>query len=138
MTVHQNVTCAVFRTAYYIAYHDRPYTDHTHLIDLQSNVICADIIDHITATMRSNLVKQIVETKLLLSVLIDESTSLSRNTSLIVYIRTTFDHNVGPVTVFFDIISLNETTAEGIEHVLITCLIDAGFSKEFLIEYWVR
>lgn len=83
--------------------------------------------------MRSNLVKQIVDTKPLLSVLIVESTSLSRNTCLIVYIRTTFDHNVGPATVFFDIISLNKTTAEGIEQALITCLIDAGFSNNFLL-----
>lgn len=58
--------------------------------------------------MRSNVVKEIVDTKLLLSVLIDDSTSLSKDTCLIVNIRT-FAQNVSPVTVSFDIIFLNET-----------------------------
>jgi hypothetical protein len=58
--------------------------------------------------MRSNLVKTIVDTKSLLSVLIDDSTNLSKDTCLIVNIRT-FAQNVSPLTVSFDIISLTET-----------------------------
>jgi len=57
-------TCNVFRTAYYIAQQDRPYTDHPQLLELQqlngldvgqvlhSNVVCADIVDHIANDMR--------------------------------------------------------------------------------------
>jgi len=33
---HVDVTCKVFRTAYYIVQADRPYTDHPDLITLQS------------------------------------------------------------------------------------------------------
>jgi hypothetical protein len=54
-------TCNVFRTAYYIAINNRPYTDHPDLLDLQklngvnigrvlhSNAVCADIVDHIAS-----------------------------------------------------------------------------------------
>jgi len=60
-------TCNVFRTAYYVAKNDRPYSDHSDLLDLQklngvktgrvlhSNVVCADIIDHIAAEMKQSI-----------------------------------------------------------------------------------
>ena len=53
-------TCNVFRTAYYIAKEDRPYSDHPTLIELQemngvnsgrvlhSNVVCTDIIHRVS------------------------------------------------------------------------------------------
>ena len=84
-------TCKVFRTAYYIAQSDTPYTDHPNLITLQqrnginvgrvlrSNVTCEDITEHIAQEMRSNLIKNIIANKSHTSVLIDESTSLSSN-----------------------------------------------------------
>jgi hypothetical protein len=74
-------TCNVFRTAYYGAKNDRPYSDHPALIELQelnglnsgrvlhSNVICADIIDHISSEMRKNIVKHILHARPKISVL---------------------------------------------------------------------
>jgi len=65
-------TCRVFRTAYYIAKSNRPYTDHPDLVELQelndvnlgrvlhSNVICSDIIDHISFEMRRAVIKAMV------------------------------------------------------------------------------
>jgi len=49
-----------------------------------------------------------------MSVLVDESTALSHSSSLIVYVRATFDEDLGPVTFFLDILSLPATTADGI------------------------
>jgi hypothetical protein len=56
---YMETTSTVFRTAYYLAKQNRPFVDHPELLDLQrlngvdvgrvlhSNVVCADIIDHI-------------------------------------------------------------------------------------------
>ena len=142
-------TCRVFRTAYYVAKNDKPYTDHPDLIDLQkangisvgrvlhSNVVCSDIIDHISTEMKHVLVKKMVALKMLMSVLVDESTALSRSSCLIVYVRATFDHDVGPVTFFLDILSLPATTADGIEMSLMQCLNANGFSDEYLRECFI-
>jgi len=82
-------TCRVFRTAYYIAESNRPYTDHPDLVELQelndvnfgrvlhSNVICSDIIDHISSEMRRAVIKGMVAPNAPCAVLIDESTGLA-------------------------------------------------------------
>ena len=92
---------AVFRTAYFIAKQDHPYSDHPHLLDLQrdgvnvgrvlqSNVVCSDIlINYIAHDMKQALVKHTVMSKPLFSVLIDESTNLNRISCLVVYICCT-------------------------------------------------
>ena len=117
-------TCRVFRTAYYIAKSDRPYNDHPALIELQqpndvnvgrilhSNVIYSDIIDHVAVEMRCVVMKRIIANNVPCAVLIDESTSLSHTSCLIVYDR------VGPVTIFPDVIELHSTTVEGVEQAL--------------------
>lgn len=143
-------TVKVFRTAYYVAKNDRPYTDHSDLIDLQvcngismgrvlhSNVTCTDIIDHISNEMKQTLIDNIVKSRSSISVLIDESTSLGTLTCLNVYVRATFDCNVGPVTFFLDIIELHSTTADGIEAELLKCLTGYdGFTEEFLVQNWI-
>lgn len=144
-----NETCNIFRTAYHIAKSDRPYTDHPKLIELQelnglnlgrvlhSNVTCSDIIDHIASNMRKALIDKILQQKALISVLIDESTSLGRSTCLIVYLRVTFDEVVGPVTFFLEIVELSATTAEGIEAMLLQCLNVHGITDEFLKDHWL-
>ena len=63
-------TARIFRTAYYVAKNDKPYTDFESLIDLQkansvnmgrvlhSKTICVDIIDHVSAQMKRELLKK--------------------------------------------------------------------------------
>ena len=68
---------------------------------LHSNVVCTDIIGHISFEMKRVLVDKMVSGKLLMSVLIDESTALSHDSCLIVYLRVTFDQDVGPVAFFW-------------------------------------
>lgn len=97
---NEETTIKVFRTAYYIAMKNRPYSDHDDLINLQeingmdlgnilhSRYSATNIINHIANTMRKQLVSKIVSLNSKLSVLIDESTSLSNKTTLIVYLKT--------------------------------------------------
>lgn len=139
----------MFRTAYYIAKKDRPYSDHPDLISLQeinglnlgrilhSNVTCSDIIDHIADDMRKSLIDSILHSKRPFAVLIDESTSLSRASCMVVYLRSTFNVEVGPVTFFLDCIELADTTADGIELALLNCLGSHGLNNEFLVKYFL-
>ena len=146
---HVDVTCKVFCTAYYTAQADRPYTDHPELIRLQqvnglnlgrvlhSNVTCTDIVNHIATQMRRSLVDTITSKKSCMSVQIDESITLSRLSCLVVYIRATFDADVGPVTFFLDMVELHATDANEIVAAVLQCLAGHGFTEEFLKESWV-
>ena len=146
---HVDVTCKVFCTAYYTAQADRPYTDHPELIRLQqvngldlgrvlhSNVTCTDIVNHIATQMRQSLVDTITSKKCCMSVLIDESTTLSRLSCLVVYVRATFDADVGPVTFFVDMVELHATDANETVAAVLQCLAGHGFTEEFLKESWV-
>lgn len=141
--------CKIFRTAYYVAKSDRPYSDHTSLLELQelngvsvgrllhSNVSCVNITEHIAHEMRHTLVNQILSNKCHVSVLVDESTNISRTSCLIVYIRATLDQEVGPVTFFLDIVELSSTTADSIELALLQCLASHGFTNEYLTQHFI-
>jgi len=72
-----------------------------------------------------------------MSVLIDESTTLSRLSCLVVYVRATFDADVGPVTFFVDMVELHATDANEIVAAVLQCLAGHGFTEEFLKESWV-
>ena len=88
---HNTATCNVFRTAYYVAKNDRPFTNNPDLLDLQqlngmnvgrvlhSNVVCSEIIQH----MRRSLLDCIITSKPPTAVLIGESTSFGKISSLI-------------------------------------------------------
>lgn len=62
--------------------------------------------------------------------LIDETTTLSRKTTLIIYIRAVLSDCHKPQTMFFDLFKLESTTADGIYNALIACLHQHGFSDD--------
>ena len=146
---HVDVTCKVFRTVYYVAANNRPYVDHPGLIDLQllnglklgrmlhSNNAATDISDHIADEMRRKLMKSVVDAKMPFSVLIDESTSLSQKSCLIVYLRCTVEASCEPVTCFLDLMELSSLTADAVIESLMTCLHKNGLNDECLREYWL-
>jgi len=129
-----DVTCKVFRTVYYLAANNRPYVDHPGLIDLQSlngvklgrmlhsNNAATDIADHIADEMRCKLLHSVIDAKMPFSVLIDESTSLSQKSCLIVYLRCSVVAGCEPVSLFLDLLELSSLTADGIVESLIPCL----------------
>lgn len=79
----------IFRTAYYIAKNNRLFRDHYNLIELQdlngiklgntiySRYSATNIIDHISCKMKNRIIDNIIETSAKLSILIDESTTIS-------------------------------------------------------------
>ena len=146
---HLDTTCNVFRTVYYIARKNRPFLDHAELIELQelngvhtgrmlhSNVVAADIVSHIADEMKKKLVKSIIEAKLPFSILIDESTSLSQKSCMIVYVRCSVSDTFEPVTCFLDLLELSGLDADALVAALIECLHANGLNDDILSVFWL-
>uniref|UniRef100_A0A8C5MRD2 Uncharacterized protein n=1 Tax=Leptobrachium leishanense TaxID=445787 RepID=A0A8C5MRD2_9ANUR len=86
--------------------------------------------------MRKKLCKAIVEQAPKLSVYIDESTTVSSQSVLIVYIRASVNGK-DPVTFFLDLLHLPKADAQSIEATLTTCLSKHGFNNDFLATNWI-
>jgi len=141
-------TTLVFRTAYYIAKCNRPFNDHFNLLKLQklngikigttlhSRFSCTNIVDHISLKMKQKIVSNIVETEAKLSVLIDESTTISAVCGMVVYIKASISHD-DPVFIFLDLVELVSQTADNIVNQLIDCLKESGFNENYLLQNWV-
>jgi len=95
----QHSTIRDFRTAYNIAKKERPFTHLPADVDLQqlnrlnmgrvlhSNMSCADIIDHILHEMRHKMVADILRNNRKFSLLVDEWTSHSHASILVVILQ---------------------------------------------------
>ena len=138
-----DTTECVFRTAYYIAKNNRPYTDHPELIDLQLNgvnagrvlhlnVVCADIIDSISEQMKKKVLYYIQQYPVPFSILTDESTSSSGIARLIIYLHYTF--NDFPINIFIDLLELNATNSSEAANQILNCLYRQGFSDSYLLD----
>jgi len=134
----------VFRTAYCIAINQRPFSDHPKLIDLQiyngnglnmgrilqSDKSCSNIVDHIAIEMRKKVCSEIIQQQKKLCVIVDESTTLSKKTMLVICLRTAIGWEL--ITFFLDIVELSATSAEEIKNAIITCLYSYGMTDDFL------
>ena len=121
-TVQQNAkfykeTTAIFNTAYYIAKSDSPFSEHQQLIQLQvknglnlgvtlhSRFSAQQIICHIASEFRKKVAAKLIAQKSKFSVLIDESTTISKLSTLIVFISAVIDEEVQ--LIFLDLIQLH-------------------------------
>lgn len=137
-------TARVFRTAYKEAKRNRPAHGVEHKIDCQelngidmgrilhSNVACASIQEHISSEMRRKLFEKIVQSAPKISLIIDEATSLSKKCALIIYTRLQLQDMDMPADIFVDLVELDDLSAEGIVHSLLSSLERHNFTKEFL------
>lgn len=102
---------------------------------LHSTNACINIINHIGNEMRKTLVRQIVNSKAKMSLIIDESTTVSHKSTLIVYCRVflpEWDSASFPVNIFLDLIELSDVTAKGIFSSLLSRLELLGISEDYL------
>lgn len=98
----------VFRSAYYLAKNDRPFCDYYKLLQLQkmngvdigvglhSRFSATEIIGHISDEMKKRLTQQVKSISGKISILIDESTSLSDKSTLIVYLKCETSKDLPP------------------------------------------
>ena len=90
------------------------------------------ISEHIGNEMRTKICKLILDGKSKISILIDEATTVSKKSALVVYIKTCLSGTVEPVTFYLDLIELPGQDAESIYKTLLKCLESYGFSSEIL------
>ena len=119
-----DVTTNCLRTAYYVAYQARPFTDHDDLINLQkangadmgsilhSPSCCTEMVKVIAADMRQHLYKVIRDSDTKIAIIVDESTTLSQKSTLIVYLRCCLQDEIS--TVFIDLIELSAQDSDTI------------------------
>lgn len=103
---------------------------------LHSRFSSTNIIDHISLKMKQKIVSNIVETGAKLSVLIDESTTISAICGMVVYIKASISCD-NPVFIFLDLLELVSQTAENIENQLVDCLKNSDFYENYLKHNWI-
>ena len=140
-----DTTARVFRTVYKQVKLNRPFLDFETEIDVQilngidmgrilhSNVSCSNIANHICAEMLKTVCAAIVERKAKFAILVDESTTISKLATLIIYIRTSL-HETDPETLFLDIVELESTTAQAVVSALLSSLNSHGLSDNFIAD----
>ncbi|XP_028410502.1 E3 SUMO-protein ligase KIAA1586-like [Dendronephthya gigantea] len=145
-----DTTKRVFRTSYYIAKNDRPLNNIEELVDLQihngldmgtglhSRSSATAIIDHIAYEMRSTICKTIKENKGKVSILIDESTTVSGISTLIIYLKAQLERSGEAQFLFLDLVELtNGQSAKEVHTALLACLKRHGFDMDYLQEHFV-
>lgn len=140
--IESKTTEYIFRTAYYIAKNQRPYSDMPKLIDiqtknslemrriLQSDKSCANIINHITLELKKIICNDIVKNNRKICIIVDESATLSQKTMLVICLRTAISDN--NITFFFDIIELSNTSADSIKYAILLYLAIYGLIDDYL------
>ena len=93
---------------------------------------CENIIVHISEQMRKDFIrsKYIVQNDCFIAILIDESTTVSQDQGLLVYIRTEFGSCAE--SYFLGLVHVEKCTAEHVYDELLKCLMSVGLSLEFL------
>ena len=147
MKHHREKTERCMRTAYLIAKEDRPYTDYEALINLQckngiymgrtlhSRWSCTEMIDTAKESMVESLIKEIVGKERKISVIIDEATSFSNSSCLVVYLHSII--NESAENVFLDIIELDGQDADAIYNALLRVLEKNKISHDYLTQHFV-
>jgi hypothetical protein len=109
-----------------VAKKNQSFCNFETFIDLQDEIdtgrilhptnACINIVNHIGKEMRTTLIRKIINSKSKFSLILDESTTVSLKCVLIVYIRMYIKevdmHD--PVSLFIDLIELEDRTANGI------------------------
>lgn len=86
--------------------------------------------------MKEKIVSNIVKSGSKIYVLIDESTTLSTLSTMVVYIKTSISSE-DPISIFLDHVELHLQTADNIVNQLIDCLHKSGFDDNFLKNNWI-
>jgi hypothetical protein len=96
------------------------------------------IIDHIANEMHSTICKTIKESKWKLSILIDESTTVSGISTLIVYLKAQLEMSGEPQFLFLHLVELtNGEGADNIHKALLACLKWHGFDVDYLQKQFI-
>ncbi|XP_065662771.1 E3 SUMO-protein ligase KIAA1586-like [Hydra vulgaris] len=106
---------------------------------LHSTNACINIVNHIGNEMRKKINAEVIKSKSKISIIIDESTTISQKSTLIVYIRCCVKGSGMnlPINLFLDLVELESVTAKGLFVALLECLHSYGMKDEYLKNYLV-
>jgi len=138
------VTAKIFHTAYKVAKENQSFHNFESEVDVQelngvdmgcilhSTNACINIVNHIGEEMLRNLTKEVIKSDSKFAIMIDESTTLSNASTLIIYVRTCLAGTgmSSPVNLFIDLVELENVTAKGILDSLLGCLKSYGMTEE--------
>lgn len=139
-------TSKLITAAYSLAKHNRPYVAYGELCDLleatgvnigvglHSRFSATAMIDCIAGEMRKRICDQIISSALKISIMMDESTTVSRKSCLILYVRTSWPGKVSSECFAFPVglIELESMTANHITEAAIKTLNSVGFDNSYL------
>jgi len=150
MSAHdEDLTCKSFRTAYHLAKRNRPFSDYQSLLELQelnganvgiglrSRYSATEILMHVSEEMRRRACKQVIVTGRCFSVLVDESTTVSNKSTLIVYLKCISNENTVPHLMFLQLLELDDQKATTITQALLNCLHHFGFTDDYMRDHLV-
>ncbi|XP_067130130.1 E3 SUMO-protein ligase KIAA1586-like [Centruroides vittatus] len=139
-------TIHIFNTAYFIIKNNKPFTDFPNLIILQnennvdlgitshSRFMVPLIAKHISTEIRRNIFGKLITARSKISIIIDEASTVSHKSVLIIYLKSEVMDFEDSITIFIDLIELEETTSENIFKTLMTVLEKHGFDEQYLKE----
>nr|XP_012296976.1 E3 SUMO-protein ligase KIAA1586 homolog isoform X2 [Aotus nancymaae] len=137
-----DATVKVFNTVYSLVKHNRPLSDIEGAMELQEKngeVNCLNtrysatrIAEHIAKEMKRKIFKNIIEENAKICIIIDEASTVSKKSTLVIYLQCTIQSASAPVMLFVALKELVSTTAEYIFNTLLTTLNNCGFTNEYL------
>ena len=137
-------TARLMRTAYSIAKNNRPYVSYAEQCELQeangldlgkglhSRASATLMVDSIAVQMKATLCKTIISNCQKISIMLDESTTISQKSCLVLYIRTAFEQSSDCFAFPLELVELDSLTAEHITEKVLFTLHAHGFSQTFL------
>ena len=138
-----DVTTRVFRTAYMCCMRYEPFTAQPEILRLQqlngvdvgrnlySDHACRNLVCYIGQQMRQKLLHYVLQTSdSAFSLMFDESTSVSTETCLIMYIRIVYANEI--CNFFLDLVELKSQSGESIADAIVNVLTTYGFTEEIL------
>lgn len=151
---HHSSTVKIFRTVYYLAKTNRTFLDHPNLcmlqglngvdlgVTLHSRYSATGIMNSISESMRAKLCAHVINQKLKVSVLLDESTTVAHKSAVVIYVRTSmFDMHTckdgGAFSFPLCLKELDGLDAKTITTVLLDSLSSNGFDNEYLSKHLI-
>ncbi|XP_065650945.1 E3 SUMO-protein ligase KIAA1586-like [Hydra vulgaris] len=140
-------TTRIFNTVYSLAKRNRPFSDIESVIELQvkngldmgpgfhSRHSASKIVEHIAQETKKELFISIIKNNLKICTVIDEASTISSKSTLIVFIKvessTVASSEISPI-IFVDVVELDAQDANTIFQSLLGVLLAVGFDTNYL------
>lgn len=149
---HIAMTCHVFNTAYHIAKENLPYSQFEGLIELQkcngcdigttlhSRFSATEIVRLISSEMKQQLCQVVQANGCKVSIMLDESTTISRKSTVMIYLRVNLfpiNETTDALAFPLDLAELDGLDAKTITDTLLSVLKKYKFEKRYLEKHLI-